>query len=145
MCLVVLFFINKLCSYSFSQFLFVLFQANEINKWPGAPSDKPHKIKRAARTAPAGERISGREGETTHPPAQGAPGKTQDQQRRGNNIGNLYCKVPILNALFNNDFTFKNLSCMSLHAISVFDKVWKWSPEKKCTSKAPLSSSKKWK
>ena len=32
---------------------------------------------------------------------------------------------------------------MSLHAISVFDKVYKWSPEKNCTSKAPLSSSKK--
>ena len=32
----------------------------------------------------------------------------------------------------------KNLSCMSLHAISVIDKVYKWSPEKKCTSKAPL-------
>ena len=28
-------------------------------------------------------------------------------------------------------FSFKkNLSYMSLHAISVFDKVWKWSPEK---------------
>ena len=26
-------------------------------------------------------------------------------------------------ALFNNVFTFKNLSCMGLHAISVFDKV----------------------
>ena len=24
----------------------------------------------------------------------------------------------------------KNLSCMALHAISVFDKVYKWSPEK---------------
>ena len=34
---------------------------------------------------------------------------------------------------------------MSLHAISVFDKVLKWSPEKNCTSnmsKAPLSASK---
>ena len=30
-----------------------------------------------------------------------------------------------LKALFNNVFTFKNLSCMSLHAISVFDKVYK--------------------
>ena len=28
-----------------------------------------------------------------------------------------------LKALFNNVFTFENLSCMSLHAISVFDKV----------------------
>ena len=34
---------------------------------------------------------------------------------------------------------------MSLHVISVFDKVYKWSPEKICTSKAPLSASKKWK
>ena len=25
---------------------------------------------------------------------------------------------------------FFNLSFMSVHAISVFDKVWKWSPEK---------------
>ena len=32
---------------------------------------------------------------------------------------------------------------MSLHAISVFDKVNKWSPEKNCTSKAPLSALKK--
>ena len=29
----------------------------------------------------------------------------------------------VTKALFNNVFTFKNLSCMSLHAISVFDKV----------------------
>ena len=35
-----------------------------------------------------------------------------------------------LKALFNNDFTLNFLSCMSLHAISVFDKVYKWSPEK---------------
>ena len=28
-----------------------------------------------------------------------------------------------LKALFNNVFTFKNLSCMAIHAISVFDKV----------------------
>ena len=28
-----------------------------------------------------------------------------------------------LKALFNNVFTLKNLSCISLHAISVFDKV----------------------
>ena len=28
-----------------------------------------------------------------------------------------------LKALFNNVLTFKNLSCMSRHAISVFDKV----------------------
>ena len=34
-----------------------------------------------------------------------------------------------LKALFNNVFTLENLSCMSLHAISVFDKVYKWSPE----------------
>ena len=53
--------------------------------------------------------------------------------------------IPILKALFNNVFTFKNVSCMSLHAINAFDKVLKWSPEKKnCTSKAPLSASKKW-
>ena len=30
-----------------------------------------------------------------------------------------------LKALFNNVLTLKNLSCMSLHAISVFDKVSK--------------------
>ena len=35
-----------------------------------------------------------------------------------------------LKALFNNFFTLKNLRYMSLHAISVFDKVYKWSPEK---------------
>ena len=38
----------------------------------------------------------------------------------------LYQNYTIFNelkALFNNVFTFKNLSCMSLHAISVFDKV----------------------
>ena len=34
-----------------------------------------------------------------------------------------------LKALFNNIFTFNHLSCMALHAISVFD-VSKWSPEK---------------
>ena len=28
-----------------------------------------------------------------------------------------------LKASFNNVFTFKNLSCMALHAINVFDKV----------------------
>ena len=33
--------------------------------------------------------------------------------------------VLILKALFNNVFTLKNLSCMSLHAIKVFDKVYK--------------------
>ena len=32
---------------------------------------------------------------------------------------------------------------ISLHAISVFDKVEKLSPEKNCTSKAPVSASKK--
>ena len=31
---------------------------------------------------------------------------------------------------------------MSLHAISVFDKVYKWSPENHCTSKVPVSASK---
>ena len=36
----------------------------------------------------------------------------------------------VLKVLFNNVFAFKNLSCMSLHDISVFDKVYKWSPEK---------------
>ena len=39
-------------------------------------------------------------------------------------------KENILKASFNNVFTLTNLSCMSLHAISVFDKVYKWSPEK---------------
>ena len=29
---------------------------------------------------------------------------------------------PPLKALFNNIFTLTNLSCMSLHAVSVFDK-----------------------
>ena len=33
--------------------------------------------------------------------------------------------VKRLKALFNNVFTLKNLSCMSIHAISVFDKVQK--------------------
>ena len=37
----------------------------------------------------------------------------------------------ILKALFNSVFTLKNLSCMSSYAISVFDKVYKESPEKK--------------
>ena len=37
----------------------------------------------------------------------------------------------VLKALFNNVFTSWNMSCMSLHAISVFDKVYKWSPEEK--------------
>ena len=36
----------------------------------------------------------------------------------------------ILKALFNNVFTLKNLSYMSLGAISVFHKVYKLSPEK---------------
>ena len=51
--------------------------------------------------------------------------------------GRLYVKVwprhacrYILKALFNNVFTFTNLSCMALHAISFLDKVYKWSPEK---------------
>ena len=35
-----------------------------------------------------------------------------------------------LKASSNNVFTFKNLNSMTLHAISVFDKVYKWSPEK---------------
>ena len=35
-----------------------------------------------------------------------------------------------LKASFNNALTLKDLSYMSLHAISVFDKVYKWSPEK---------------
>ena len=50
-----------------------------------------------------------------------------------------------LKALFNNVFTFKNLSCMSLHAISVFDKVSKWSLYQFAVSKASLCASKKWK
>ena len=40
--------------------------------------------------------------------------------------------------------TFKNLSCIALHAISVFDKC-KNEALKICTSKASLSASKKWK
>ena len=52
-----------------------------------------------------------------------------------------------LKALFNNVFTLNNLSvsCMSLHATSVFDKMYKINEalkKKKCTSKAPLSASK---
>ena len=35
-----------------------------------------------------------------------------------------------LKALFNNIFALKNLTCMSLHAISVFNMAYKWSPEK---------------
>ena len=39
----------------------------------------------------------------------------------------------------NNVFTLKHLSCMSLHAINVFDKVYKINEAlKKCTLKAPL-------
>ena len=41
----------------------------------------------------------------------------------------------LLKALFNNVFTLKHLSCMSLHAISVFDKVYKLSPEKNAPQK----------
>ena len=46
----------------------------------------------------------------------------------------------VLEALFNNVSTWNNLSCMALHAISVFDKVYKWSPEK-----LHKSASKEWK
>ena len=35
----------------------------------------------------------------------------------------LYHSKASLKALFNNVFLLKNLSCLSLHAISVFDKV----------------------
>ena len=37
--------------------------------------------------------------------------------------GNYQCAHLSLKALFNNVFTLKNLSCMALHAISVFGKV----------------------
>ena len=37
----------------------------------------------------------------------------------------------------------KNLSCMSLHAISVFGKVYKWSPEKKLHLKSTIKFFKK--
>ena len=64
-------------------------------------------------------------------------------RHQGFSITFLY--ICALKALFNNVFTLKNLSCMALHAISVFDQVYKWSPEKNCTSKASLSASKEWK
>ena len=35
-----------------------------------------------------------------------------------------------LKALFNNVSTLKDLSCMALHAISVFGKVYKWNSQK---------------
>ena len=35
----------------------------------------------------------------------------------------LFSYLLVLKALFNNVSTLKNLSCMALHAISVFDKV----------------------
>ena len=38
-------------------------------------------------------------------------------------IAKFLVRAATLKALFNNVFTFKNLSYMSLHAISVFDKV----------------------
>ena len=49
-----------------------------------------------------------------------------------------------LKALFNNVSTFKNLSCMTHHAISVLDKVKKWSPEK-WNFKSIIKCFKKWK
>ena len=49
-----------------------------------------------------------------------------------------------LKALFNNFFTWKNLSCMSLHAISVFDKVYKLIAEK-MHLKSAIKFFKKWK
>ena len=51
--------------------------------------------------------------------------------------------VLMLKALVNNVFTLNCLSCMSLHAISVFDKVLKLSPEKKAPQKH--LAAKKWK
>ena len=59
--------------------------------------------------------------------------------------GGVSAVILDLKTLFNNVSTFKNLSCMALHAISVFDMVWKWSPQKICTSKTSLSASKEWK
>ena len=43
--------------------------------------------------------------------------------------------IMTLKALFNNVSTFNKLSCMALHATSVCDKVWKWSPEKIASQK----------
>ena len=44
-------------------------------------------------------------------------------------------KREMLKAMFNNVSTLQNLSCMALHAISVFEKVYKWSPEKNAPEK----------
>ena len=41
----------------------------------------------------------------------------------------------VLKALFNIVSTLKTLSCMAIHAISVFGKVYKWSPEKTAPQK----------
>ena len=46
-------------------------------------------------------------------------------------------------ALFNNVPTLENLSCMALHAISVFDRVWKQSPWQKLQFKKLFKCSKK--
>ena len=54
--------------------------------------------------------------------------------------------VNIKGQCFHNVFTLKKIwaACpYMLHAISVFDKVSKWSPEKIATSKAPFRASKK--
>ena len=49
-----------------------------------------------------------------------------------------------LKALLNIVYTFKNLSCMALHARSVFNKMSKSeASENNCTSKAALHASKK--
>ena len=58
-----------------------------------------------------------------------ASGNLLNSERKGGNKICLYLDVEF-KALFNNVFTLKNLSCMSLHAISVLDKVNKWSPQK---------------
>ena len=43
----------------------------------------------------------------------------------------MYQNYPLASKeLFNNICTLKNLSCMALHAIIVFDKVYKWRPAK---------------
>ena len=49
-----------------------------------------------------------------------------------------------LKALFNNVSLLKNLSCMALHAISVFGKLYKWSPEKKLYFKRVTVKIDKW-
>ena len=75
-------------------------------------------------------------------PTPSAFGET-GQARQGNSVqGSVHCspslrtadynhhKCRALKALFNNVSSFKNLSYMALHAISVCNRVWKWSPDK---------------